>query len=176
VLVHVVSVLWTHFDYAFLLYFWERRVEWLWCVIVKDTRLSIVLSESHDQRVNFCWSPNSRLMILLFSHNNTWNIVDSFLGRLLRMLAALDREVVLWLISRMETPVCSLSLCLCALLILSFLREGIPPGSSATKVVPVCITINRHWQAKTPEDPTHFADHPNVGLAHVISHVEHHFN
>ena len=90
VFVNVVSVLRTYFDYALLLDFWEGRVEWLWHVIVEDTWLSVVLSYDHDQRVDFCRGHNSSLMVFLFVLDDTRNIVDRFLGRLLCILAGFN--------------------------------------------------------------------------------------
>lgn len=169
----IVSVRRTDFDYAFLLNFWEGWVKWLREVVVKNTRSSIVLSQHHYNRVYLFLCIKSTLILHLFVHNYSWNIVQLLFRSLKSMFSSFNWKVVVWFEAWMVTPLSTLFLSLFLFFLLWF--EIISPSWSAAEVTPIRISVNRHTKPNTPEDPTHFTDHPHIGLAHIVSNMEHHF-
>ena len=162
-------------DISFLVDLGERRVEGLRIGIVEGARGTIVLTGNHDQRLHIWVLYEAGLLTLGVMGADSGHITDLLLSCLFGLDSRLDREVVLALIAGMETPIGTFLLSLLSPVFLSLATHAIFPCNTSAQVVPVDITIDGNESECAPEDPTHFADHPSVGLAHVVCDMEHHF-
>ena len=104
----------------------------------------------------------------------SWMIVNSFELGLTSVFLILKREVVHWIISGLITPLTFPFLSLLLLVIFGAAEEIVSPSGTTTQSVPVCTTVNRGGADAAPEDPSHFTDHPDVRLSHIVRDVKHH--
>lgn len=151
------------------------REELLGVVVVHLSGNTVMLGNNVENSANLLGSSLSFSCIEIVSGVHSGHVTERFFSSLVGVLGSLDREVVLGLVTRIETPVSTLRFSLGNLLLLSHRVEVSLPGSSATKVVPVEVTVGREEKTHGPEDPSHFPNHPDISLAHVVGHVEHHF-
>jgi len=159
---------------GFLIDVGERRVERLRCGIVERTWGSVMFTGDHDNRLNLGVSHQAHLLILGLMNANTGHIGVNLFRGLLGLRACLDRERKSSLITGTETPISTVGNSLGLLVLLGLARERILPGDTSAQVIPVEVTVEGDKRPGSPEDPTHFADHPGVGFTHVVSNMEHH--
>ena len=151
-------------------------IESLRIIIIKKPRMSIVFSCN----MKYCSDIfRIHMSLPIFSTHLTlksWMVSNPLFISLLFIFLSLQRELVNWLISWMVSPISSLFLCLTFLFIFILIFEPVFPGNSFSKVVPILCSVNWYKGYTSPEDPTHFTDHPHVGLPHVVCNMEHHYN
>ena len=148
-------------------------VEGLRVIIIKCSWLSVVFFHSHYHAANFTVWKNISLLLNSFNQINSWHISVAFFPGLWSIFLCLDTEWVLGLVSWMETPISLFSFSLFPFLFISSL-EIILPGYSSAKIIPVEVSVHGNKEEERPENPSHFTDHPDIGLAHIIGDVEHH--
>ena len=150
------------------------RIERLWVIVVESTWSSIVLSGNiEDWLYLLTWKNSLRVESILLG-DDSWHITDCFFRSLCGILSSFNGVWQLWRETWMVTPISFLAFPICLLISFSSPEVRVPPGSSASEVVPVSITIEWDRAECSPENPSHFADHPHICLAHVVCHVEHH--
>lgn len=173
--VNFISVSWPHFDYGFLLHFWECWEELLRVVIVERSWSSVVLSSNHDNGLNFGMGHEANTMFFLFVHSDTWHVMHSLFISLKCILSGFDWVLSVWCEPWMVSPATYWCLSFFSLLFLSLSGKRISPCDSAAKIVPVCISVKWNGKPDGPKDPSHLPDHPDISLAHIVGNMEHHF-
>jgi hypothetical protein len=173
--VNFISIRWPHFDYAFLLHFWECWEELLRVVIVERSWSSVVLSGNHDNGLNFGMGQKANTMFFLFVHCDTWHVMESLFRSLKCILSGFDWVLSIWSEPWMVSPATYLCVGFFFLLFLSLSRKGVPPCDSSAEIVPVCISVKWNGKPDRPKDPSHLPYHPDISLTHIIGNMEHHF-
>ena len=133
-----------------------------------------MLTGDHDESLHIAVRHVAHSFVFRIVHSDPRRVSHGLLSCLLGLHARLDRERKLALVPRVETPIGTSCLSFSLPISISLAGKRILPGNSAAQVVPVEVTVGGDESKCTPEDPSHFADHPDVGLAHVVCHVEHH--
>ena len=154
----------------------ESRVEILVEVVVKDTGLTVVLSDHGDERTDVDGLHLAFVVVVFAGAAQSGGVVDSFLLGLAVVFPLLDGEIVDRGISGSVTPIGTQLVRISLLLCLSARVEFICPGDTSTKVVPVDISVDNDVAEGGPAYPTELADLPDIRLPHVICDVEHHIN
>ena len=133
-----------------------------------------MLLSYHDYRLDIVQLHDLVLFINVLSKSDSGCVPDGFLSGLLGILVGLDGEWKFGLKTRMVTPVTLHRLPVSLLLFLSSTEGRVIPGNSTSEVVPVNITVDGDETEDTPQNPSHFADHPDICLTHVVRDMEHH--
>ena len=132
----------TQSNISFLFDFWIQRVECLWLIVVKQSRLSIMLLSYSNYCLHFFWRSKSIPFLTLTCSFQSWMVCNYFFWCLDCILFLLDTKVVYWFISGFVAPIPPSVNCLLSLFFLSFFRELILPSNSAAQVVPVSVSVN----------------------------------
>jgi hypothetical protein len=159
---------------GFLVDLGESREEGLAGVVVEVAGHSVVLLSDGNNGAHVFRLNEASFVVHGGLGAETGHVAVLFFARLVRVLLSLDGEVVLVNVARSETPVSFLALSEFDLLRFGATEPVLAPGSAAAEVVPVSVTVDGRGKDDTPENPTHFADHPSVGLAHIVHNMEHH--
>lgn len=130
-------------DIGLVLDLGEGREEVVRVVVVEGARDSVMLSQDHDRVTDML---GLLKLLLTVDHTGlgvkTGQVLHGLFATLVSVLLGLDREGILGLVTRVETPVGSKSLSSNHLLVLSATEEVIAPGSTSTEVVPVSVTVD----------------------------------
>ena len=172
--VHSARLVAAHGDVRLLVDVGEGRVERLRVAVVEGARLAVVLAHDHDEVLHLAVPHQALLFALQLVQADSWRVPNRLLSRHQGLLPRLDRERVLALVPRMVAPVSPIVLSLCHPIRFGFTGQGVFPGDTAAKIVPIDVTVEGDEAEEAPEDPSHFADHPDVRLTHVICNMEDH--
>ena len=151
------------------------RVEVLPVVVVEYAWAPVVLHQDLDEGSHFLCVVLLVLVLLVTLGSQSGVVVDSLELGLALVLLVLETEVVYGLVSGLVTPVGLEALCLLLLEILVAAEIVVAVGATATEEVPVSATVDGRGGNETPEDPSALADHPHVGLPHIVRDVKHHY-
>ncbi len=92
----------------------------------------------------------------------------------LRISVAFDGEIVSRFISRLVSPISSLFLGLCFHVLFTDSAQFFLQDDSASQEIPIEISIQGDKSNCSPEDPTHFSNHPDISLSHIVGHMKYH--
>jgi len=127
---------------GFLVDLGESRVESLASFVVENTWGSVMLLSNGTDGADVLGLSEAGLVVSGVLGAETGNITVLLFASLVGVFLGLDGEVVLNLVTRSETPVSALRLSPLDLLLLSSTEEVSSPGSAATEVVPVSVTVD----------------------------------
>ena len=161
---------------ALLLDFRIERVECLRSPVVKHSWSSVVLTGNSHNGSHFLRINESLAVFSSHLRLETRSISESFFSSLLIVPLSFKREWDRRLIARLVTPVSSIGFSFLLLLLFTLAIEPVSKGHTSTQVVPINVSVDWDESNKAPQHPTTLTNHPDIGLAHVVRHVEHHFN
>ena len=150
------------------------RVEVLGVVVVEHASGAIVLLKNTLNHTHVPWLILAPLNVHVTLGAQPWMVHDLLHLGLAFVLSALHGKFVNWLIPGLITPVADEGLSMFLLFNLGSAEEVGLPGDSPVEVVPVGATVDGGGGDHAPQNPTHLADHPHVGLTHVIRNMKHH--
>lgn len=134
----------TEGDVGLLLDLGVEREEGLRHVVVEGARLTVVLGRDRDKGADLLGCGHAFAHLSRVTSHNTRVVSETLSAGLGFIDSLLDREVVARLISGLVTPVGSVLFSLLALFFLRLARPVILPDDSATKEVPIELTIDGH--------------------------------